>query len=307
MKRPFLFTPAPKTPQKALNFLNPYLDPLLGYARKVSFVPYGIEGGQEIYALGGSTTAPYSSEGNWPKALTDLALERKLGVKVFNGGIGGYSSHQELLKLLRDVLPQKPSIVVSLNGINDFGWHIVEKHPFHTDFQEGVFRQLTDPTAKIFPNLMELVRRNIKQNVRGTRFGSEDPSSPVQRWESNVRSMHALSEAHGINHLNFLQPTLGVGNYIPTFEEAEALKQMVRPLGQTPYVQEANDFYVEARAACRRMDYCVDLVGLFEGKTGLYKDPRHPNEEGYRIIGKAILETLIQRGWLKRENDSTIS
>tara|TARA_B100001123_G_scaffold443082_1_gene588179 strand:- start:7262 stop:8275 length:1014 start_codon:yes stop_codon:yes gene_type:complete len=74
-----------------------------------------------ILTLGGSTTAGFYQEisdgDTWPKLLAELAKDAYF---VLNGGVGGYSSLQELYKFIRDGSRiENLKIVVSLNGIND--------------------------------------------------------------------------------------------------------------------------------------------------------------------------------------------
>jgi len=110
-----------------------YLDPHLGYAHDHAtddglgdvggvpgFAVYGDPDAPDalrIVALGGSTTDPLDP-GNWPRALQRLLANQGVPAVVFNGGVSGYSSNQELLKLIRDALPLEPDLVLSLSGIN---------------------------------------------------------------------------------------------------------------------------------------------------------------------------------------------
>jgi hypothetical protein len=76
-----------------------------------------------ILVLGGSTTDGFYnhfSQGNvWPLYLNKLVASKKFF--VINGGVGGYGSSKELLKLLIDGGRINANIkyVISLNGIND--------------------------------------------------------------------------------------------------------------------------------------------------------------------------------------------
>jgi hypothetical protein len=73
--------------------------------------------------LGGSTTSGfyqhYADGYTYPYWLNQMTSA--VGVKVINGGLGGYSSTQELLKLVTEVprLKDHVEMVISLNGIND--------------------------------------------------------------------------------------------------------------------------------------------------------------------------------------------
>ena len=75
-----------------------------------------------LLTLGGSTTSGFyqhiSQGDTYPKFLAELVSNKYF---LINGGVGGYSSMEELLKLYRDGPRLKNlSIVISLNGINDY-------------------------------------------------------------------------------------------------------------------------------------------------------------------------------------------
>ena len=64
------------------------------------------------------------------------------------------------------------------------------------------------------------------------------------------------------------------------------------------YLPLAKDFFVSAGSEARQTTFLVDLTDLFRGHTGLYRDQRHPNAEGYRQIAQAIIDELHTRGLL---------
>lgn len=104
---------------------NQVLDINLGHSFLGKQGVYGFEVSGEnnvhdlrIFILGGLTTDgalfPFKS---WLQFLLD-----KIGgknVTIFNGGVVGYTSTQELIKLLRDVLFLKPDMVIVYDGFND--------------------------------------------------------------------------------------------------------------------------------------------------------------------------------------------
>jgi hypothetical protein len=55
---------------------------------------------------------------------------------IVNGGTGGYSSNQELIKLIRDGLEFKPDIVISYSGINDMGKYNELPYPMVHPYQD---------------------------------------------------------------------------------------------------------------------------------------------------------------------------
>lgn len=93
----------------------------MGYNVTPGFVTYdsGVSGDAlKIVVLGGSTSDPALGY-SWPELLAGVLKERGAKATVLNGGVAGYSSNQELIKLTRDVLPLGPDIVISMSGVND--------------------------------------------------------------------------------------------------------------------------------------------------------------------------------------------
>ena len=97
-----------------------------GYAEG-SFVFYNDnkKENKKIILLGGSTTdgfyQNYADGNTYPLLLDKLLKSKNYKYDVINGGVGGYSSTQELLKLLIEVgeLNMNTEIIISFNGINE--------------------------------------------------------------------------------------------------------------------------------------------------------------------------------------------
>jgi len=296
-----------------------FYDPLLGYAHNPAmirdewfapgFVLHGkkeVEQGKtvRIVALGGSTTDGNNAFNlSWSKVLLRLMEERGIEAQILNGGVAGYTSSQELLKLIRDVLPLEPDIIVSLDGVNDLGYvHAIPEHPMVHEYQQYVMEYLANgPEPYFLPNTIHLLNLSFKRvklfddNRRGINYGTTVNITSAKEWERNVRMMHAVSEEYGIPFLVFLQPTLGVGKYNISKEEEE--KMLTNDEGKkiSGYLKLVRDFYQEARESCKGMPYCIDLVDVFHTQQNLYYDKRHPTIKGYEILSSAIYAELAKR------------
>ena len=336
--RPFLFGKKAVIRQEGTTGRLSYLDPHLGYAHDPgSLDDLGVVTGFALYedqriasekpiiivALGGSTTDPGDSY-NWPKQLMEILSSKGKYVRVYNGGVSGYSTNQELLKLIRDVLPLKPDIIISLNGINDAGFfHSVLGHPMVHPYQTRMLKYiLGERDSFLLPNTFYLLRklmRNIRSEggkgkkddnnklyrVDGINMGTKSESRPWEQWENNIRIMHSVSREFGIEYMAFIQPTLGIGDYELNEAERKMLKEAVETLGvrrNKTYIDFISDFYSNAREKCKSLGFCVDLTELFRGNPGLYRDARHPNSSGYRIIAQAIVDELVKREFIELDN-----
>lgn len=281
------------------------VDPSLRLKRIPGFVVYGEEDPEaiRIVALGSSTTDPTTfllgdhGPDNWPKVLQDICQANGKKCVVYNGGIGGFTSSQELLKFIRDVLPMKPDVVVSLNGGNEL-YHYSSQFPFTHHYQLRLMNKLVGKhqhhLCGYFPNTMFIF--NYLLNKRGNSFpiheGTPYEIKPAKIWEMNTRTLSAIAKEYGIHYYVFLQPLVGVGNYISSKTDQEYLKTHEET---EKYLTFLTELYTEAKESCKNKDYCIDLTSLFDGKQDLFADPRHPNREGDRLIANEIYNQLQNR------------
>jgi lysophospholipase L1-like esterase len=281
------------------------VDPHLGYALEPAFQVLGDgegEGALRIVALGGSTTDPFN-QGHWSGTLSEILVSEGIPARIYNGGVGSYSTNQEVIKLIRDALALNPQVVISVDGVNDLGLvkSISASTPMVNHPQQAIMDYVVGtPAQSLFlPNLARLLRfgEGILQKPH---WGHPDEMKAEEVWEKNVRIMNAVSEEFGIRYLAVLQPIMGFGSYDPSPREQEMWEerqQRLRP-GETPYHVALTRYYEAAQVRCAQIPYCADLTEIYAGKSDLYGDPRHPNPEGYRLLGEAIFRELRDRGLL---------
>lgn len=296
-----------------------YLDPHLshtqnpecltreGYSHTAGFVIHGDALNPDaltIVALGGSTTDPLGGK-SWPEFLYERLNADGQSVRVFNGGVAGYSSNQELLKLIRDVLPLGPDLIISLNGVNDMGYmHSTTNHPMVHPYQKKVFSAITgsaQPTAPILPNAVSaLLLLFQRPPAVGLNLGTIVKRKDFDQWADNVRMMHAVSSEFGVPYLCFLQPVLGVGDYTPSTEEQAMLEETVQKTA--PYRDYAGDmraFYAGARGIAKGLPCTVDLTDAFANDQGMYRDARHQTPAGRARLAEIIYTICRQRDLFK--------
>lgn len=274
-----------------------------------------------ILVLGGSTTDGFYqniSMGNvWPLYISKL-VEKK-GLSVINGGVGGYGSSQELLKLLIDGGRINASIkyVVSLNGINDTpgyratspGYSMMSEEeanllPFWTwvqyqMFSDEVFLKQNISTS-LLPNVMSFVnyiskkyQRNNPQSWKKSLYMKNQKSQTAgEQWFYNVRMMHAISEQMGAKYYVFLQPTMGLsGVQTPPPTNSNDYKLYLE-LDEV-YLETINSHYASLRSYCKLLPYCFDISSEAPASGDLYNDPRHHNAKGNQVIADVIYKKLF--------------
>jgi len=286
----------------------------------------GRDDGKTVLVLGGSTTDPITMSSSpdigfdgWALGLARRCQEALPGCRVVNGGRAAFTSAQELLLLVRDGLAYDPDVVVSLNGINEWYFRkdpVLAAHPFVTRGARNHFRNLChgfSPSAvarwrRVLPNAQALaadLRERLGHEVQiGVVDGDVEgrvgdcllnlgPGLPVRQqdpatiWRRNVASMEALVRARGGTYFVVLQPTLGIGGYVPeSGHDAELRDEMMRT--ERRYHTLMEEIYVDLREECTSLDYCLDLTDLFVGESDVYADPRHPNRKGNALEAAAI-------------------
>ncbi len=294
------------------------LDPHLGYARDGThkrlkyelpgFKVYGDGKGIRIMALGGSTTDPWDLN-NWPKALK--AHFDALGIKatVYNGGVSGYSTSQELLKLIRDARAINPNIVISLSAINDLGFKHARKqtplvHSFQVRFLQSV---LEDSPPKYMPNAMSLFtgllksKESKKGGVKGVVWGASYRTTPWEHWMLNTKISASAASVLGAKYQVFLQPTMGVDTQYNFSGKDKKIFEVLQKAREGSLLKDTEEFYLNARKMCAQENHCNDISRLFSNKTNLYRDARHPNAEGYRLIAEEIAKILMQKGLVSQK------
>jgi lysophospholipase L1-like esterase len=286
------------------------------------FVYYGDNTAKNaVLVFGGSTTSGfyqhYSNGETWP-----MLLQKKLGAQynVINGGIGGYSSTQELLKILTSLprIKQKITHVVTLNGINEFPNYPLydntehpksRNYPFLTTKQNTMneanvwIDQGSQGNIKWFANLQSLTALLAKKigpdlkinngeiellDNRGSIFIGVDS---IDRWNYSVLASKKISEIYNSEYFVFLQPTIlldGVQNSpVGNSSDGVIYNHMVNKMPKK-YNINLNNMYVKLRERCDKLDYCYDISNIAPPVGNNYSDGRHHNENGNKIISEAI-------------------
>ncbi len=233
------------------------------------------EDNYKIAILGGSTSDgilyPFRT---WPEFLyEDL---KQMGITVYNCGVSGYTSGQELIKFIRDVLPLRPDMLIVYDGCNDL--NIDVEHPFSFSYSKI-----------IFDFVKEHMGENV--NVEYTKKVSEGVKTNLDRFDEylcNIRNMHAIAIEHNIRFYGFCQPVLSCKQgKTPT--ENNILLSM--PSGRVDFwVTEYFRKDMEIRKDIP--DYLYNFTGIFDNEDDVYLDICHVNEKGNRIIASKIKEVI---------------
>jgi len=294
-----------------------------------SFVKYdSLEEYEDIVVtLGGSTTDGfYSKDSSWPFELSKLIKKNELKYIVYNGGTVSYGSEKELLKLLISVprIRKSPKYIISLNGINDLPekrfsnkeniprefakilpfWDNVHLKSFA---KEKYIKQNINKFL-FLPSTISLMRylspSNINNpineyNINSDWFSSlkmndQNELSEDKLWFYNVNIMNYISMQLGAKYFVILQPTMGLkDSQIPLNNESNDYK--IYQNTPKEYFLEINNLYSKLIPLCAKLEFCLDFSNKVVPSGNVYRDPRHHNSNGNKILAKEIFKEIFKK------------
>lgn len=267
-------------PRKALTIMDVNLGYTYfyeGYYPGISIYGQERKKNYRIAALGGSTTDGTWKIKSWPQFLYEQ-LGRK-DVTVYNAGVSGYVSGQELIRLIRDILPLKPDMVIVYDGINDSGGNgVFPEEPFAFNYARTVYefgaRHIDEYLKKMDGKYM------VNYGMRSCkgRFGN---------WLSNIESMHAICETRGIAFHSFMQPMfMSKGRYNESEQEKREKCE-----GDYCYMAGFRDLMKKYDIEASH-PYIHDLSHIFDKVENVYFDVYHVYDKGNKIIAEEIYKYI---------------
>ncbi len=290
-----------------------------------------ISSSEFLVTLGGSTTDGFynhiSNGETWPFHLSNIVKKNDKKLKIINGGTGGYSSTQELLKLILKVknLDLNVKYVVSLSGINDMEDYmnnalILDHFPYFTQdilemFNQDRWKIYNKVNIDILPNSMLLVYYvnkkflkskylnniydinfiDLKEEKKIATISKYDRKniSNADLWFSNVKFMNSFSKVNGWKYYVFLQPTMGLEGVQSQAPENTNDRILLDKLKRSEtYSNKINRLYEELKTHCKKLDFCFDISDIAPPVGNYYNDKRHHNSKGNMVIAKEIYKIL---------------
>ena len=254
------------------------------------FCVYGTEKGNnyKIVVLGGSATDgtmfPFKS---WPEILYE-ELNTLCGegeVTVYNGGVNGYASGQELVKLIRDVLPLKPDMLIVYDGFSELTEDI--SHPFSFLYSKKVFNYAA---AYLEENMIGNCKRSVE-------LGLQSKRNLYNNWLFCIRNMYAISKENNISFFSFCQPDLS-SKKEKTTREKNMLLSVPNGCMVARMEKGLRQFMEKTQGV---FNYIYDLSHIFDAQENIYMDKCHVWEVGNKIIAEKVEQIIlpeIQKRWL---------
>ncbi len=301
------------------------LDPLLGYAHSARFEPTELDlklglkkftteinlkngfveyenkidaNPLKIAILGDSISDPHMFNGNWPFRLHQLLKEKKISHVIYNGAVSGYTSYQQLIKLIRDVYSlDKIDIVIAYTGaaeIPEAGDSVLNYPAIHT-YQKFIFDKMaqnftTEKKPVILPNmqyiLYHLYRVIINPEENFIQFGVKN-TALLQSYINNLRYMNAVAEINHSIFYHFLEPIRLNDNQIDTAgfvdKNAVASKEVEQKLQQ---------FFSQADVLLKNEKFSHSLYKFFPEDKKMFLDLFHLNKTGNKLVAEMVFKTI---------------
>lgn len=259
------------------------LDLNLGHTSETNYIPGLYLHGSEnitdvkIVALGGSTT---EEECFLFHCWSNIMFEKycRENITLFNAGIMSYTSTQELIKLVRDILYLKPDMIIVYDGYNDiqynnsklhFRWfHKLLKYAKDAVYEQGGANQ------------------RVKEGIFRGNINSDDV---IGKWLLNIESMYGIAKVHNIRFHSFMQPML-MSQKIH-IKHGMALQKMYDACLNREFIRNMQLFRQRGKEIEETHSYVHDLSDILDEKD-VYMDQCHVWESGNEIIADSIWKII---------------
>ena len=204
---------------------------------------------------------------------------------VYNAGVSGYTSAQELIKMIRDVLLLKPNMIIVYDGYNDTSE--INACPGKY-FEFSYLKKALDYAQKHINHDLEFLSDENDETEYNTFLPVIDN---FENWLKNIEIMHAIAVDQGIEFRSFLQPMLSSKKNL-TKEEKGILFEVEYFSGLKKTSLMGKEFRRRIAAILMSHEYICDLSDIFDNIPNMYIDICHVREGANEIIAEKILRNI---------------
>lgn len=239
----------------------------------------------KVAVLGNSVSVVNGNYATWTELFVDLARQRGRKLELWNAAIGGSRVAWELLRLVRDIIPYRPNVVISYSSCNEIAcpdtcWPNPPPYPFVSGVQRELFALLG------------------KQLNKKVSYGEPLPPSCTRlaHWLDTERMMHALCAEFGIAFHAVLQPLSACEEPIAAakVELIADLHHRSRDYVREQFLPAFRAFIDQGREAARQYDWMHDATRLLNGEPGVFTDDVHITPKGAAIVAEYVYRLLFR-------------
>lgn len=258
-------------------------------------IKLGNPNGPKILISGGSTSDIFY-DGSWVRPFSKFLFGACSS--IFSCACVGYSTSQELFRLLESVAVIKPDCIISLNGINDIKLmqSRLYKYPYIHKYQHSLFDVLG--SMQNLNYLSRAVADDSSADRQVLALECVNDKYGFDTWFLNVSLMSHICDFYGARFYSFLQPCLGFAPYVPSPDSLEGYYWSTLIRSKTWYESGVNSFYKKAVEACLDSSFLYDFTSILGPSCeGVFQDTRHLNSTGNFILAKSIYAILCSSGF----------
>lgn len=240
-----------------------------------------------IAILGGSAADSNIFNGNWPWYFHKILVEADIPHIIYNGAVSGYSSHQELFKLIRDVFQiDKIDLVINYNGINDTieNGDVTKNHPSIHPYEGYLYDRLQGnisffENSSFLPNFFHAIKLVLKKlkTRKFIQYGVAQ-KSVLDAFEKNLKYMNIISKENGAEFFSFLQAM-----------NKESRNKENRSLEEAKNIER---FFYKAESRLSQYPFFISFKELLSKQPNLFVDICHLNDKGNKLVASAIYQKL---------------
>lgn len=267
------------------------LDPVLGHNKKWhdSFsVMHAITKKSKgkpfrLGIVGASTSDMYlNPEISWPLQLLDIADEEGFPMEIYDGATPSYVVSQELIKLVRDISPLRPDLVISYSGVNHCSIDPQGEY-FFSAYQKRLFSYFVKQRSENANYLLEPVV------YYGHRWDSVG-----EFWLYQERLMHGICAEFGVKFIGIFQPWLYDKANLSKFDfEVLAHNSIGEEMSRGERLNAMGEIHAHVKVAQKTMPWLVDMHSLFDDcEEDIYMDACHLTTRGNRILAEKIFDLI---------------
>jgi hypothetical protein len=272
-----------------------------------------------IVCLGGSTTEPFLlrykedaegkriiiANGTWSEELSRMMESKQIRGTVFCGGTGGYTTSNDLLRLLRDVLDIKPDLVISYGGVNDLFTRRDFKmyNYFSYRYYKNNNQQL--PKGFIFPNIVRYLslRESERERIMDLYGGVKSELNEADYMVRNWKIMNEICKLHNIKFYGVFQPCVGSTEKTRNEEKLMSETWLINYLHDDALWRSCFDVLAQnydlMKPEILKYDFMYDFSDIFDEQdfSIIYPfqfDWCHVSQEGNRIVAENMFKMLFE-------------
>ena len=268
------------------------LDVNLAYTRNmgssfpgIAILGENLENDYKIAVLGASTsTSGYFWFKSWPEFLYEKYTNEH--ITILNGAVEGYTSAQELIKLMRDIVCLKPDLVIVYDGYNDMA-------------NQSAFPDMPNIYAISYMKTIMEYANGRMGNAKNRDIFCGIPSSgnAIEDWLKNIEYMNAICKINHIKFVSFIQPLFYSKPKMTLKEDIILQKKWDFHFGISEAVKDSvKELRRCAAEISRTYEYIFDLSSIFDASDEqIYFDICHVLDKGNAIIADEIYEIIQKR------------